>query len=269
MGRIAPRPVGVGMNMDDHSLAASLASEAGERLLARRAQGSRSTLKEDGDALSHNFLVESVRAARPTDAVLSEEGIDSRERLTRDRVWIIDPLDGTREYGEPPRSDWAVHVALWASGHLVAGAVALPAEDLLFSSADPACPAPDEQGLPVLAVSRTRPPNWLDALLHLLPATSKPMGSAGYKAMAVVRGEVDAYVHGGGINEWDLAAPVAVAAAQGIACLGLDGQPLSFNQEKVRISGMIMARPELASEILRELPKAIDLVERPRMSGDG
>src|SRR5688572_16247590 len=117
--------------LDDHELARALADAAGEVLLGLRERtgtdGDAGQLRADGDRQSHLFLMEQLAEARPDDAVLSEEGKDDPVRLEADRVWIIDPLDGTREFGEVPRDDWAVHVALWERGELVAGAVARPA----------------------------------------------------------------------------------------------------------------------------------------------
>jgi 3'(2'), 5'-bisphosphate nucleotidase len=169
--------------------------------------------------------------------VLSEEAPDDLGRLTADRVWIIDPLDGSREYAEPGRSDWAVHVALWERGDLTAGAVALPAFE-------PGPPRPP--GRARIVVSRTRPPDIAAQVADSINAVLVPMGSAGAKAMAVVRGEADAYLHAGGMHEWDSAAPVFVARAAGLHASRLDGRPLRYNQPDPWLPDLLICRPELA-----------------------
>ncbi|CAI7981121.1 3'-phosphoadenosine 5'-phosphate phosphatase [Frankia sp. Hr75.2] len=234
--------------MDDHTLAAALAHEAGELLLAIRDQGG-----AEGDRQSNELLLHLLAQTRPRDAVLSEESTDNHIRLERDRVWIIDPLDGTREYGEPPREDWAVHVALTSGGTPIAGAVALPAAGLvLHTGTPPVLPAP--VGGPIrLAVSRTRPPACVDHLLTQLDATLVPMGSAGAKAMAVVRGDVDVYAHSGGQYEWDSCAPVAVAAAAGLHVSRLDGTPLRYNEPNPYLPDLLICRPELTDTVLTAL----------------
>ncbi|MBL7496720.1 3'(2'),5'-bisphosphate nucleotidase CysQ [Frankia sp. CNm7] len=236
--------------MDDHILAAQLAAQAGDLLLRIRDQGGK-----EGDRQSNDLLLRLIAETRPDDAVLSEESVDDPVRLRRDRVWIIDPLDGTREYGEPPRDDWAVHVALTVDGHPVAGAVGLPAAGLVLHTGAPpplAAPAP---GPPRLAVSRTRPPACVDQLVTSLSATLVPMGSAGAKAMAVVRGQVDVYAHSGGQYEWDSCAPVAVAAATGLHVSRLDGTPLRYNQPDPYLPDLLICRPELADAVLDALRK--------------
>jgi 3'(2'), 5'-bisphosphate nucleotidase len=195
-------------------------------------------------------LTRLLAAHRPDDAVLSEEGKDDKARLQADRVWIVDPLDGTREFSEPPRDDWAVHVALWESGELVAGAVAQPALGETFSTA--AAPVvPDRTSeRPRIAVSRTRPPAFVEALAAELGADLVPMGSAGVKVISVVRDISDAYVHAGGQYEWDNAAPVAVARAAGLFCSRIDGSELEYNQDDVSLPDLIVCRPELSETIL-------------------
>jgi 3'(2'), 5'-bisphosphate nucleotidase len=194
---------------------------------------------------------------RPDDAVLSEEGADDPVRLAADRVWIIDPLDGTREFSELDRADWAVHVALWERGELVAGAVALPAEQTTLSTVDVA-EAPSRPDGPLrLAVSRSRPPALVIGLAELLDAELVPMGSAGVKAMSVVRGTTDAYVHGGGQYEWDSAAPVAVARAAGLHTSRLDGSPLRYNQRDPYLPDLLVCRPELADRLLAGIGQAL------------
>jgi 3'(2'), 5'-bisphosphate nucleotidase len=189
---------------------------------------------------------------RPADAVLSEEGPDAepgRDRLTSPRVWIIDPLDGTREFSEPPRDDWAVHVALWQDGDLVAGAVAQPGLDTTFSTGRAPAVPPRTSDRPRIAVSRTRPPAFVAAMAEEMDAELVPMGSAGAKVISVVRDVTDAYVHAGGQYEWDSAAPVAVARAAGLHTSRADGAPLAYNQEDVLLPDLLVCRPELAEQV--------------------
>ena len=236
---------------DDHVLAEWLATVAGELLLEVRAEGLEGReLKDAGDQAAHELLMKLLATHRPDDAVLSEEGKDDKARLQADRVWIVDPLDGTREFSEPPRDDWAVHVALWQSGELVAGAVAQPALGETFSTA--AAPVvPDRTSeRPRIAVSRTRPPAFVEALAAELGADLVPMGSAGVKVISVVRDISDAYVHAGGQYEWDNAAPVAVARAAGLFCSRIDGSELEYNQDDVSLPDLIVCRPELSEAIL-------------------
>jgi 3'(2'), 5'-bisphosphate nucleotidase len=243
------RPPADAVGTDD-LLAAWLATAAGRLLLDVRQQGLEgSALKEAGDAAAHEFLVRLLNEYRPDDVVLSEEGRDDRRRLTSDRVWIVDPLDGTREFSEPPRDDWAVHVALWSRGDLVAGAVAQPGLDTTFSTAQPPQVPPRTSGRPRLAVSRTRPPAFVAVLAEKLGAELVPMGSAGAKVISVVRNVADAYVHAGGQYEWDSAAPVAVARAAGLHTSRAGGRPLRYNQDDVLLPDLLVCRPELAPEI--------------------
>ncbi|MFT3874343.1 MAG: 3'(2'),5'-bisphosphate nucleotidase CysQ [Nocardioides sp.] len=238
-------------HLDDHALAAWLATAAGERLLEVREEGlTGRELKDAGDLAAHELLMRLLAAVRPDDAVLSEEGKDDPVRLTADRVWIVDPLDGTREFSEPPRDDWAVHVALWERGELVAGAVAQPALGETFSTAAPPSVPPRTSGRPRIAVSRTRPPAFVEALAAEIDAELVPMGSAGVKVISVTRDLTDAYVHAGGQYEWDNAAPVAVARAAGLFCSRVDGSDLVYNQENVSLPDLIVCRPELAQPIL-------------------
>ncbi len=237
---------------EDHRLARRLAASAGEVLLDLRASwdGDAADLRAAGDARSHEHLMAALRRERPGDAVLSEEGADDLARLEANRVWIVDPLDGTREFGEIPRDDWAVHVALWERGRLVAGAVARPARgDVLSTEAPPTRPT----GTPVtirLAVSRTRPPGFVTALAEQLGAELVPMGSAGIKATAVLDDTVDAYVHAGGQYEWDSAAPVAVATASGLHASRIDGSPLEYNRRDPLLPDLLVCRPEIAARLL-------------------
>jgi len=240
---------------DDHALAAWLATVAGDRLLQVREEGlSGKELKDAGDRAAHELLMELLAEHRPGDSVLSEEalesGADKAERLAAERVWIIDPLDGTREFSEPPRDDWAVHVALWARGDLTAGAVSQPAIGETFSTADPPYVPPSRSDRPRIAVSRTRPPPFVEALAAELGAELVPMGSAGVKVISVTRNVTDAYVHAGGQYEWDNAAPVAVARSAGLFCSRVDGSPLVYNQDDVSLPDLIVCRVELAERIV-------------------
>ncbi len=236
---------------DDHVFAAWLATVAGERLLQVRGEGLEGKeLKDAGDAAAQELIAEVLATHRPDDAVLSEEAADDKARLEADRVWIIDPLDGTREFSEPPRDDWAVHVALWQGGDLVAGAVAQPALGETFSTARPPVVPPRTSQRPRIAVSRSRPPAFVEALAAEIGADLVPMGSAGVKVISVVRDLADAYVHAGGQYEWDNAAPVAVARAAGLFCSRVDGSELAYNQDDVSLPDLIVCRPELAEPII-------------------
>ena len=237
---------------DDHVLAAWLADAAGARLLEVREEGLEGrALKDAGDQAAHDLLMSLLAEHRPDDAVLSEEGADDKARLQAPRVWIVDPLDGTREFSEPPRDDWAVHVALWANGQLVAGAVAQPALGETFHTGVPPVVPPSSSPVPRIAVSRSRPPAFVEALAQELGAELVPMGSAGVKVMSVVRDVADAYVHAGGQYEWDNAAPVAVARAAGLFCSRVDGSELRYNQDNVSLPDLIVCRPGLADAILQ------------------
>ncbi len=246
------------MHDDDHALARELAEEAGRRLLELRARGGEpDAVRKAGDRLSHEFLVAALADRRPGDVVLSEEGADDSARLAADRVWIVDPLDGTREFGEPGRTDWAVHVALWersagsGAGDLVAGAVALPAQGKVLSTPDPPSPGRGQGNGPLrIVVSRTRAPRFVQNISDLIGAELLPMGSAGAKVAAVVSGEADAYVHGGGFYEWDTAAPVAVARAAGFHASRIDGSALAYNQADLKIADILVCRPAVAGLLL-------------------
>lgn len=228
-------------SVSDPVLAERLAVEAGQRLVELRGQGlTGADLRAAGDRAAHLFLTASLQKCRPADAVLSEEGADDLARLAADRVWIVDPLDGTREYAEPPRADWAVHVALWEKGELTAGAVSLPAIGVVHASTDPRPATSGPRDRLRLAVSRSRPPEFVSQLAEILDADLVPMGSAGVKAMSVLRGETDAYVHAGGQYEWDSAAPVVVARAAGLHTSRLDGTPLIYNQPNPWLPDLII-----------------------------
>ena len=246
------------MTGDDHVLARDLAGQAGTRLLELRAQGGDpDVLRKAGDRLSHEFLTAALADARPGDVVLSEEGADNPARLTARRVWIVDPLDGTREFGEPGRTDWAVHVALWESdaNDLTAGAVALPAQDRVLSTAEPPPPlAAGEAPAKIrVVVSRSRPPQFVRNISGLIDAELVPLGSAGAKVAAVINGEVDAYVHGGGFYEWDTAAPVAVARAAGLHASRIDGSDLAYNQADLLMPDILVCRPAVAGVLLQAI----------------
>ena len=246
---------------DDHTLARTLATDAGALLLELRAGAGQDadpkSLRAAGDARSHELLMAALARHRPDDAVLSEEGKDDRRRLSADRAWIIDPLDGTREFGEAGRSDWAVHVALWERGELAAGAVALPGLDVTYATDDPPALAPPVPGPTRLLVSRTRPPDFAMRLAELVESELVPLGSAGAKAMAVIRGDADAYAHAGGQYEWDSAAPVAVALAAGLHASRVDGSPLEYNREDVYQPDLLICRPELADRLLGAIERII------------
>jgi 3'(2'), 5'-bisphosphate nucleotidase len=236
----------------DVEVAARAAHAAADVLLSLRAAGDLTgrPLGDAGDAAAQQAIAEVLAADRPGDAVFSEEAVDDPRRLAADRVWIVDPLDGTREYGEPGRHDWAVHVALWADGELTASAVALPAlGEVLLTDPAPVPPAAT-QGRVRVAVSRTRPPAEAAAVARTLGAELVPLGSAGYKTVAVARGEVDAYVHSGGQYQWDSAAPVAIARAAGLTTCRLDGSPLVYNAPDPWLPDLVVCRPELADRIL-------------------
>ena len=236
----------------DHEVAARLATEAGQLLLAVReelADATAAERKAAGDKRSHDYLMEALARERPDDAVLSEEGVDDPVRLSAQRVWIVDPLDGTREFSELGREDWAVHVALWQAGALVAGAVALPAQGVTLATPDPA-PPPAHSGEPRIVVSRTRPPAVALQVRDQLNGTLVEMGSAGAKVAAVIQGLADVYVHAGGQYEWDSAAPVAVARAAGLHTSRIDGSPLEYNRADPLLPDLVVCRPEYADAVL-------------------
>jgi 3'(2'), 5'-bisphosphate nucleotidase len=238
--------------MTDHAVAATAARAAGALLLEIRRTGLEGkALGAAGDSAAHALLTELLGSLRPNDAVLSEEGRDDRARLQTPRVWIVDPLDGTREYGEAGRTDWAVHVALVSQdGQTLAGAVALPGQNLTLTT-DPARVVPPQPDRAVRVVaSRTRTVPEVEMVAAALDAEIVRLGSAGAKAMAVVQGEVDVYVHSGGQYEWDSCAPVAVARAAGLHCSRIDGSPLRYNNDDVYLPDLVICRPALAAAVL-------------------
>lgn len=246
--------------MTDHQLAAELATAAGQLLLEIRAEladDPAEVRKAAGDKGSHDYLMEALAAARPGDAVLSEEGADDPARLQAERVWIVDPLDGTREFSEAGREDWAVHVALWhraqgSGGDLIAGAVALPAQGVTLSTPG-VPPLPPPPAVPRILISRTRPPAAALQVCEQVGGVLVEMGSAGAKVAAVVQGRAEVYVHAGGQYEWDSAAPVAVARAAGLHTSRIDGSPLVYNRPDPLLPDLLVCRPEYAEAVLAAL----------------
>lgn len=240
----------------DHLLARDLAESAGRLLLEVRARlvaagASAAELKAEGDRVAHEHLMGRLAAERPDDGILSEEGTGDTGRrgtgrLERERVWIVDPLDGTREFSEPPRDDWAVHVALVSGGRPIAGSVALPAQGQVLSARPPEVLPPSPPARPRVIVSRSRPPAVAVHLAEALGADLVEMGSAGAKVAAVVQGRADVYPHAGGQYEWDSCAPVAVAAAAGLVATRLDGSPLAYNNADPYLPDLLVCHPDLA-----------------------
>ena len=241
------------LELNDAQLAAHLAEVAGRLLIEVRASGllSLKALGNAGDATANQFLIHAIGEQRPEDGLLSEESKDTGDRLSKSRVWIIDPVDGTREYGEA-RNDWAVHVALAVDGVAMIGAVALPGLGVVLRTDRPipVPPAPDRLRM---VVSRTRPAREATEVAAKLGAELVPMGSAGAKAMAIVRGEADIYLHSGGQYEWDSCAPVAVARAHGLHCSRIDGSALVYNQADVSMPDLLICRQEHAALVLGEV----------------
>jgi len=245
-------------NETDAELAARLAVEAGHLLVAIRQEltsdgASPWQVMDTGDLASHQFIAAALADARPDDAVLSEEGLEDPRRFEGDRVWIVDPLDGTSEFGERGRHDWAVHIALWESGGFAAGAVSIPALDLVFCT-EPAPVVPrTDRTRPRLVTSRSRNPYVAVVVANALDADAVRLGSAGAKAMAVVSGEADIYVHDGGMYQWDSAAPAAVALAAGLHVSRIDGSPMVFNDRDAWLPDLLICRPEFAEPVLEAL----------------
>lgn len=248
---------------DDHRLATALAIETGRLLVDLRDRlvedgASQERIRLEGDRRAHEYLTTGLATRAPRDAVLSEEEPDARgdasaARLAAPRTWIVDPLDGTREYGDHRRADWAVHVALVVDHEPLAAAVALPAQKLVLSTDPPPAPLPPGPAAPRVAVSRSRPPAFVEPLAEALNGVLVPMGSAGAKAMAIVLGAADAYVHDGGQWEWDSAAPVGVARAAGLHCSRLDGTALHYNADNPYLPDLLICRPELAAVTIQAL----------------
>ena len=244
-----------GFRMTDAELAAHLAECAGKILLKVRASGmfEGKALGNAGDKTANQFLCHALRHQRPDDGLLSEESKDTSERLSKQRVWIVDPVDGTREFGEE-RSDWAVHVALCVDGRPEVGAVALPGLGKVLCTGKPG-ELPEMAAKPRMVVSRTRPAAEAVAVANAIGAELVPMGSAGAKAMAVVRGEAEIYLHTGGQYEWDSAAPVAVALAHGLHASRIDGSPLVYNQADTYMPDLLICRAEYAETVLAGVAK--------------
>lgn len=242
----------LGPTSTDARFAAELAERAGRLLVELRAGNADSAgLGRRGDLLSNAFLTEQLTAHRPDDAVLSEEAADDKARLDAKRVWIIDPLDGTREFAIPGRTDWAVHVALWEAGAgVTAAAVALPALGVGYATDDRLDPPRGTGERLRILVSDSRPPGFAGAVAAEVGGELVPMGSAGAKAMTVVRGEADAYLHAGGQWEWDSAAPVGVALAAGLHAARIDGAPARFNAPHPYLPDLLICRPELADKLV-------------------
>ncbi len=249
------------MSPTDAELARDLATSSGELLLALRDRvGFRDAwaLRDCGDHDSNVHLLAELKTHRPNDIVLSEESADDARRHDADRLWIIDPLDGTTEFGEEGRTDWAVHVALWERGKgLTEGAVALPARGITLSTADPLPPLPVPEAKPRLAVSRTRRPAWVVSVADQVGGVLTPIGSAGMKAMSVVLGEADAYLHSGPMKEWDSAAPAVVAAKAGLHVSDLHGQELEFNKPSRLTEQLLVCQPALTEGLVNAFAATI------------
>lgn len=202
-----------------------------------------------GDELAQHWIASVLAAHRPDDGMLSEEAPDEvEERLSKDRVWIIDPLDGTREFSNG-RLDWAVHISMVENGTPVVAAVAMPDLNRVWHTSNVrAVKGPYAKRI---VISRTRPPACADYVAHALGSELHPMGSAGAKGMSVLLGDADAYIHSGGQYEWDSCAPVGVALAAGLHCSRLDGSPLVYNQEDTYLPDLLICRKEIAGDILK------------------
>ena len=210
-------------------------------------------LKDEGDVAGHRYIMSALTAARPDDVILSEEAADNRRRLSAKRVWIIDPIDGTTEFAEHPRHDWAIHIALWEAGELTAASVALPTLRVTFDASPAAVVPPSTRAKPLLVTSRSRNPYCAVMVANALGCDVARLGSAGAKAMAIVMGEADIYVHDGGMYQWDSAAPSAVAKAAGLHVSRIDGSPLKYNQESLWLPDFLVCRTELAEPALKAL----------------
>ncbi len=243
--------------MNDADLAAHLASVAGKILIQVRESGmfEGKSLGKAGDQTANQFLVHALREQRPEDGLLSEESKDTDERLGKSRVWIVDPVDGTREYGEA-RTDWAVHVGMAVDGVPVMGAVALPGLDIVLRSDQPQ-PVPSAPEKLRMVVSRTRPAKEATEVAEKLGAELVPMGSAGAKAMSIIRGEADIYLHSGGQYEWDSCAPAAVALGHGLHASRIDGSPLVYNQRDTYMPDLLICRKEHAERVLAEVASIV------------
>ncbi len=246
------------MSETDQQLASRVATEAGAMLVELRdelvAVGTHYwDLKDEGDVAGHRYIMSALTAARPDDVILSEEAADNRRRLSAERVWIIDPIDGTNEFAEHPRHDWAIHIALWEAGELTAASVALPTLGITFDASPAAIVPSSTRDKPLLVTSRSRNPYCAVMVANALGCDVARLGSAGAKAMAVVMGEADIYVHDGGMYQWDSAAPSAVAKAAGLHVSRIDGSPLKYNQESLWLPDFLVCRVEFADAALKAL----------------
>ena len=246
------------MSETDQQLASRVATEAGAMLVELRdelvAEGIHYwDLKDEGDVAGHRYIMSALTSARPDDVILSEEAADNRRRLSAERVWIIDPIDGTNEFAEHPRHDWAIHIALWEAGELTAASVALPTLGITFDASPAAVVPPSTRAKPLLVTSRSRNPYCAVMVANALGCDVARLGSAGAKAMAVVMGEADIYVHDGGMYQWDSAAPSAVAKAAGLHVSRIDGSPLEYNKESLWLPDFLVCRRELAEPALKAL----------------
>ncbi|WNO53030.1 3'(2'),5'-bisphosphate nucleotidase CysQ [Stakelama saccharophila] len=244
--------------MTDHELAIAVAEEAGALLLALQRSGRAEgrELGALGDREANHAILARLRAERPDDCILSEESADDKARCAQERAWIVDPLDGTREFSEG-RDDWAVHIGLAVNGIAEIGAVALPGCDAVYSSSAPPALSPP-QSPPRIVVSRSRPPREAELAAAATGGTLVPMGSAGAKTMAVVRGDAEAYIHAGGQYEWDSCAPVAVARAAGLHVSRIDGSPLVYNCLDVSLPDLLVCRREFAQPLLEAVRSRSD-----------
>ncbi|MDP4648225.1 MAG: 3'(2'),5'-bisphosphate nucleotidase CysQ [Ilumatobacteraceae bacterium] len=246
------------MSETDQQLASRVATEAGTMLVELRdelvAEGIHYwDLKDEGDVAGHRYIMSALTSARPDDVILSEEAADNRRRLNAERVWIIDPIDGTNEFAEHPRHDWAIHIALWEAGELTAASVALPTLGVTFDASPAAVVPPSTRARPLLVTSRSRNPYCAVMVANALGCDVARLGSAGAKAMAIVMGEADIYVHDGGMYQWDSAAPSAVAKAAGLHVSRIDGSPLEYNKESLWLPDFLVCRTELAEPALNAL----------------
>ena len=246
------------MSETDQQLASRVATEAGAMLVELRdelvTEGIHYwDLKDEGDVAGHRYIMSALTAARPDDVILSEEAADNRRRLNAERVWIIDPIDGTNEFAEHPRHDWAIHIALWEAGELTAASVALPTLGVTFDASPAAVVPPSTRARPLLVTSRSRNPYCAVMVANALGCDVARLGSAGAKAMAIVMGEADIYVHDGGMYQWDSAAPSAVAKAAGLHVSRIDGSPLEYNKESLWLPDFLVCRTELAEPALKAL----------------
>ena len=246
------------MSETDQQLASRVATEAGAMLVELRdelvAVGIHYwDLKDEGDVAGHRYIMSALNAERPDDEILSEEAADNRRRLNAERVWIIDPIDGTNEFAEHPRHDWAIHIALWEAGELTAASVALPTLGITFDASPAAVVPPSTRARPLLVTSRSRNPYCAVMVANALGCDVARLGSAGAKAMAIVMGEADIYVHDGGMYQWDSAAPAAVALAAGLHVSRIDGSPLEYNTPDTWLPDFFVCRPEYTDAILHAI----------------